>query len=76
MYGHDETKIIYSDALTPNEDVKESSYDVLIANPPYSVKGFLETLTESQRKHYSLFNDGLNIAKNNAIEIFFIERGA
>ena len=76
MYGHDETKIIYSDALVPTEDVKEGSYDVLIANPPYSVKGFLETLTESQRKHYSLFNEGLNIAKNNAIEIFFIERAA
>ena len=76
MYGHDETKIIYSDALVPNENVREASYDVLIANPPYSVKGFLETLTESQRKHYSLFNDGLNIAKNNAIEIFFIERAA
>ena len=76
MYGHDETKIIYSDALVPTEDVREGAYDVLIANPPYSVKGFLETLTESQRKHYSLFNDGLNIAKNNAIEIFFIERAA
>lgn len=76
MYGHDETQIIYSDALVPNEDVREGSYDVLIANPPYSVKGFLETLTESQRKHYSLFNDGLNIATNNAIEIFFIERAA
>ena len=76
MYGHDDTKIIYSDALVPTEDVREGAYDVLIANPPYSVKGFLETLTESQRKHYSLFNDGLNIAKNNAIEIFFIERAA
>lgn len=76
MYGHDETKIIYSDALVPNSEVKEGSYDVLIANPPYSVKGFLETLTETQRKQYSLFNDGLNIAKNNAIEIFFIERAA
>lgn len=76
MYGHDETQIIYSDALVPNEVVKEGSYDVLIANPPYSVKGFLETLTESQRRHYSLFNDGLNIAKNKAIEIFFIERAA
>lgn len=76
MYGHDETKIIYSDALVPTEDVREGSYDILIANPPYSVKGFLETLTESQRKHYSLFNEGLNIAKNNAIEIFFIERAA
>ena len=76
MYGHDETKIVYSDALVPNDDIKEGSYDVLIANPPYSVKGFLETLTETQRKQYSLFNDGLNIAKNNAIEIFFIERAA
>ena len=76
MYGHDETQIIYSDALVPTENVREGSYDVLIANPPYSVKGFLETLTENQRKHYSLFNDGLNIAKNNAIEIFFIERAA
>ena len=76
MYGHDETKIIYSDALIPNDNVKEGTYDVLIANPPYSVKGFLETLTETQRKQYSLFNDSLNIAKNNAIEIFFIERAA
>ena len=76
MYGHDETQIIYSDALVPTEEVREGLYDVLIANPPYSVKGFLETLTENQRKHYSLFNDGLNIAKNNAIEIFFIERAA
>ena len=76
MYGHDETKIIYSDALAPNDDVKEGSYDVLIANPPYSVKGFLETLTETQRKQYLLFNENLNIAKNNAIEIFFIERAA
>ena len=76
MYGHDETKIIYSDALTTSDNVKEGTYDVLIANPPYSVKGFLETLTETQRKQYSLFNDNLNIAKNNAIEIFFIERAA
>ncbi len=76
MYGHDETKIIYSDALIPNDNVKGGTYDVLIANPPYSVKGFLETLTETQRKQYSLFNDNLNIAKNNAIEIFFIERAA
>ena len=76
MYGHDETNIIYTDALVPNSNVKENYYDILIANPPYSVKGFLETLTESQRKHYSLFNDNINIGKNNAIETFFIERAA
>ena len=76
MYGHDETNIIYADALVPQSNVKEDSFDILIANPPYSVKGFLETLTESQRKHYSLFNDNINIGKNNAIETFFIERAA
>ena len=76
MYGHDETNIIYADALAPLSSIKEDSFDVLIANPPYSVKGFLETLTESQQKHYSLFNDNINIGKNNAIEAFFIERAA
>ena len=76
MYGHDETNIVYADALIPHRDVKEGTYDVLIANPPYSVKGFLEMLTEEQRKAYTLFADHINIGKNNAIETFFIERAA
>lgn len=76
MYGHDETNIIYADALVPHTDIKDGTYDVLIANPPYSVKGFLETLTEEQRKSFSLFTDNINIGKNNAIETFFIERAA
>jgi Type I restriction-modification system methyltransferase subunit len=76
MYGHDETNIIYADALVPHTDIKDGTYDVLIANPPYSVKGFLETLTEEQRKSFSLFSDNINIGKNNAIETFFIERAA
>ena len=33
-------------------------------------------MTEEQRKMYNLFNDNLNIGKNNAIETFFIERAA
>ena len=76
MYGHDETNIIYADALAPHPGIKDGTYDVLIANPPYSVKGFLEMLTEQQRKQYSLFSDGINLGKNNAIEAFFIERAA
>ncbi len=40
------------------------------------MKGFLETLTEEQRKSFSLFSDNINIGKNNAIETFFIERAA
>ena len=76
MYGHDDINIIYTDALAPHPDIRDGSYDVLIANPPYSVKGFLEMLTEQQRKQYSLFSNDLNLGKNNAIETFFIERAA
>ena len=48
----------------------------MVANPPYSVSGFLDTLTEEQRKCYTLYNDDLNTDKCNAIEAFFIERAA
>lgn len=75
MYGSD-INIIYSDALSKNEKVKENSFDVLIANPPYSVKGFLETLSEDDRKLYELLEtiEEKSYTANNAIECFFIER--
>lgn len=76
MYGHDETQIVYSDALQSHPNVEEGKYSVLIANPPYSVSGFLETLGEKDRKRYKLFNNNINLAKNNAIETFFMERAA
>lgn len=76
MYGHDETQIVFSDALKSHPNVEEGKYSVLIANPPYSVSGFLETLSEQDRKKYKLFNSNINLAKNNAIETFFIERAA
>lgn len=76
MYGHDETQIVYSDALQSHPDVELDRYNVLIANPPYAVSGFLETLPEKERKAYKLFNEDINLAKNNAIETFFIERAA
>lgn len=76
MYGHDETQIVYSDALQSHPRVEDGRYSVLIANPPYSVSGFLETLNDRDRKRYKLFNGNINVAKNNAIEAFFIERAA
>lgn len=76
MYGHDETQIVYSDALQTHQNVEEGKYSVLIANPPYSVSGFLETLNEKDRKRYKLFNNNINLAKNKAIETFFMERAA
>lgn len=76
MYGHDETNIIYADALQPHAALRPNSYDVLVANPPYAVTGFLETLSDSDRAVFSLFNNNINTAKNNAIETFFMERSA
>lgn len=76
MYGHDETNIVYADALQPHAALQPNSYDVLVANPPYAVTGFLETLSENDRAVFSLFNKDINIAKNNAIETFFMERSA
>lgn len=76
MYGHDDTNIIYADALDKINELRDGTFSVLVANPPYSVSGFLETLSEKQRKRYSIFNDDINVDKNNAIETFFIERAA
>lgn len=76
MYGHDETQIVYADALTNIDKVKNGTFSVLVTNPPYAVKGFLETLSEKERKQYSLYNPHINLDKNNAIETFFMERAA
>ncbi|MGM9759493.1 MAG: N-6 DNA methylase, partial [Parabacteroides sp.] len=76
MYGHDETNIVYADALQPHAALQPNSYDVLVANPPYAVTGFLETLSENDRAVFSLFSKDINTAKNNAIETFFMERSA
>jgi len=83
MYGQDAIKIIYNDALIKNPGqqdngfkVKDNEYSVLISNPPYSVKGFLETLDETERKRFELIEtiDDKSFANNNSIEAFFIER--
>lgn len=74
MYGQDNIKITYADALSKLAHTPKNSYSVLVANPPYSVKGFLETLNEEEREGYSLTNTVQNTANNNSIETFFIER--
>lgn len=75
MYGSD-IDIIYADALSSNAKINNNSFDVLVANPPYSVKGFLETLSDEERQKYDLLKtiDTKSYTANNAIECFFIER--
>lgn len=76
MYGQDDIEIIYADALSEIPKVKDKTYSVLVANPPYSVKGYLETLPAKDRKRYELINtvDEKSFPNNNSIETFFIER--
>ena len=74
MYGEDDMQIIYADALAKNDRLKEGTFDLLVANPPYSVKGFLETLSEEDRAHYDLMDCVSDLSKQDAIETFFIER--
>ena len=76
MYGQDDIKIIYADALSNINEVKNNTFSVLVANPPYSVKGFLETLTEEERSKFELIGEVSDISKNNSIETFFVERAA
>ncbi|MBU1216433.1 N-6 DNA methylase [bacterium] len=75
MYGSD-MEIIYSDALAKNDKLKNESFDILIANPPYSVKGFLQTLSDEDKQNYELIDavDSKSYSKTGAIECFFIER--
>ena len=74
MYGHDDIRIIYGDALATHADVEDASFSVLVANPPYSVKGFLETLPEEERERFTLSSRVKDIFSNNSIETFFVER--
>lgn len=76
MYGQDQINIIYADALAKNNELQNGTYNILVANPPYSVKGFLETLKHTDRKAFELFGiiDEKAIITNNSIETFFIER--
>lgn len=76
MYGQDKINIIYQDALRPHPEIQDGSFSVLIANPPYSVKGFLETLSEEERAAFSLTQYVSDLNANNCIEVFFIERAA
>ncbi len=78
MYGQQDINICYGDALINQHaafpEVKDGSFDLLVANPPYSVKGFLETLSEAERKAYHLTDTIGDLDTANCIEAFFIER--
>lgn len=78
MHGQRDIAICYGDALVKEHaafpQIADHSFDILVANPPYSVKGFLETLPETERAAYELTDTIDKLDTNNSIECFFIER--
>ena len=78
MYGEDDMRIVHADALARRPDVPEASFDLLVANPPYSVRGFLSTLSDGDRARYELSSSvpASSFEGFNGIETFFVERAA
>ena len=75
--------IVFKDALSflNNREIRfqgfdDESFDCIIANPPYSVKGFLNTLTKNERDKFTLCNyvNEKSLDSKRSIECFFIER--
>ncbi len=74
MYGQDQIKILEEDALSNIAEIKAESFDVLVANPPFAVEGFLQNLSEKEKEQYELIETtGINSNTPN-IQCFFIER--
>ena len=81
--GAKESHIVFKDSLSSintkeirYQGFEKESFDCIIANPPYSVSGFLKTLTENDRNQFYLsrFVDEKTLETNRSIECFFVER--
>ena len=81
--GSLDSRIVFKDSLSllNTMDVRyqgfdKESFDCIIANPPYSVKGFLDTLEQKDRNQFVLSKsvDEKAYSTNRSIECFFVER--
>ena len=81
--GSLDSRIVFKDSLSlmNTMDVRyqgfeRDSFDCIIANPPYSVKGFLDTLEQKDRDQFVLSKsvDEKAYSTNRSIECFFVER--
>ena len=81
--GCQDSRIVFKDSLSHinTMDVRyqgfdKESFDCIIANPPYSVKGFLNTMEQRDRDQFELakFVEEKAYSTNKSIECFFVER--
>lgn len=73
MNGAGEGNIVFGDGLenAPDKDIDNGSFDILVANPPYSVKDFKQHLQLKNNDFKLLDCIGLN---GGEIETLFVER--
>lgn len=73
MNGAGEGNIIFGDGLenAPDKGINNGSFDILVANPPYSVKDFKQHLRLKNNSFKLLDRIGLN---GGEIETLFVER--
>ena len=74
MHGQGQIKILDADALAAHLEVPPASFDVLVANPPFAVEGFLQTLNDADKKQYQLIQATGESSDTNTIQCFFLER--
>lgn len=81
--GSKDSRIVFKDSLSllNTMDVRyqgfdKESFDCIIANPPYSVKGFLNTMEQKDRDQFELAKsvEEKAYSTNKSIECFFVER--
>lgn len=73
MFSQEKINITYADALDFAK-FTHKDFDLLISNPPYSVKGFAKTINKSAYAKFELKDKVSDLDSFNAIECFFIER--
>ena len=74
MHGQGQIKILDADALASHPEIPLESLDVLVANPPFAVEGFLKTLSDADKKQYQLIKVTGESSDTNTIQCFFLER--
>ena len=74
MHGANEGKIKFGDGLEnyPDEKISPATFDVLVANPPYSVKGFKLHLKLTDEENFTVL-DKISTS-GSEIETLFAER--
>ncbi len=74
MHGQEHIRILDADALGSHAEIPLGTFDVLAANPPFSVDGFLQTLSDEDKKKFVLIQAIGQNWDTNTIQCFFIER--